>query len=327
MALHHRHHHEDPNGLHDTLAIRNQPTSADLSSVGDDDLAGEADEPPDEKRAKFLRKAPPAYERRTSLLTQALHPKESSSERFAPEGYPVSSSRTHSLASDWSTGSLASTAELTSDGGITSPERSNTPSPPHPNSLVGLTSMLSRAALYPVEGLDENPPERNRPSVAKDSSESAVEIGLGRKRCISFACGRNDLRDDENTTLQKTVEKVEEKSAPVEPSRRPCALRFVCPSRSSAPKTKETSGNDPTPKPRLASPPPRSKKPTQSPRPPRSHRGSDSTLKGSLPRVQERAHQSASGDLAKTPSWVGQMSPAFMSLGLTKKKKTIGRKS
>ncbi|EAW08241.1 DUF2457 domain-containing protein [Aspergillus clavatus NRRL 1] len=132
-----------------------------------------------------------------SLLTRAL--------KHSPELSPVDP-QDHSFYRSYHYGNTSgiSTAELTSDGGLTSPSLSNTPSPP-----------LS--------------PRLNSRS-EKDTIESTVEAGLGRKRCISFACGRKvEGQKPQRCTAQAPTTE----SRSTEPTKRKTMLTFVCPARDS----------------------------------------------------------------------------------------------
>ncbi|KAI9875584.1 MAG: hypothetical protein M1823_007444, partial [Watsoniomyces obsoletus] len=94
---------------------------------------------------------------------------------------------------------MASTAELTSDGDLTSSNRSVTPSPPLPPSRFDNLlpsknqSSASKVLIAPITKDD-------KPDVA-DVGEAAVEKTLGRKRCIMFACGGKSPQKTESSIL------------------------------------------------------------------------------------------------------------------------------
>jgi hypothetical protein len=107
---------------------------------------------------------------------------------------------------------MTSTAELTSDTGLTSPPRSATPSPPAPSTRQTLIPTLN-------VGKEELPLTRG------DSNEVLVEKTLGRKRCIMFA-----FANAPEKATEPIAEPKKEVPATV-PTKRPCMLRFSCPSR------------------------------------------------------------------------------------------------
>lgn len=138
-------------------------------TISDEDLSGEVDEPPD-FQPQYYKQAVHKPVPHSSLLSQALS---------SPELGPVDRGqygRQSQPISYWSL-SGASTAELTSDGGMSS--RSHSPSPPTPEILLTYGRML-----------------QNRKASNKNDTEAihvveedvAVE-GLARRRCIRFACG------------------------------------------------------------------------------------------------------------------------------------------
>src|ERR1700753_2215771 len=105
-----------------TRVIQNQPTStADSAS---EDMAAEADEPPDDQgllmafKNTFQKTSYPLGKRH-SLITQYLHTSDSDSN--ADENDEIRSlshtDRTQSSASTYSRGSATSMGDLTSDGG------------------------------------------------------------------------------------------------------------------------------------------------------------------------------------------------------------------
>ncbi|KAL8658379.1 MAG: hypothetical protein Q9226_001055 [Calogaya cf. arnoldii] len=167
------------------------------------------------------------HDRKTSLLTQALL----SSDDSAPN-------------------SDVEAPLLTSDADLTSPARTNSPSPPLP------ASRPSGPLNYPSDdtsSLDaQNPPMHVKlpPAVeTKDSSPATdLEAGLGRKRCIKFACGRQDTARPEAPKAAKPTISNHTDAKTTNSTRRPCMLRFVCPMRSSSrpAKDRQSSTNLPT---------------------------------------------------------------------------------
>lgn len=200
-------------------------------------MVDDCDEPPDQNHLhnrpnneQIYIKSHPAPEKKESLLTRALK---------SPDLGPVDRVRKASYPT--SNGSGHSTAELTSDGDLTSPAYSNTSSPPH----------ISNLQLAPVlETRVASPPS--------DPSESKIEADLGRKRCISFACtARQPERPKEPEKKPKTPEDSDTTDAPQRKSR----LTFVCPSRQN--ETRPTNKRSPSYTSRATrSPPPTSRRPS-----------------------------------------------------------------
>lgn len=251
---------------------QNQTTAIEDSLSLGEDLTAEADEPPDEMQSTprpyavkpavanssgFSKTRPTPCTQKQSLLTQALH---SESESVSDEEHHEFH-RGFSNTSTWSTPSIASTAELTSDGGFTSPgTRASSPSPPMPF-MQSLPPLVMDAK---TETTLEIRHETHVESVVtttqkKESNENSVEAGLGRKRCITFACGKK-----ENTTTAPSEQK------PAEPPTRVRAVKFAC-NVNTTPK-----------KPRIGSPPPPPRTPKATPR---AHRDSDSTVKNDSPKT------------------------------------------
>lgn len=217
-----------------------------MPNCDEDDSLVEADEPPDRdhrsnrlslssngaspsKEAYF--KLPPLPAslagRRESLLTQALQTSPNLQKSFsAADTRPTS--RARSTASTYSNASVVSMAELTSDGGITSPARTNTPSPSLPSTNhVGL-ALLTPKGLEEVGHMLDNPSTLDvsvsDPVIPIKPIEKPLEP-LGRKRCITFACG--GTAQEPKVPMAAVVKNVE----PSNVSKRPCMLRFACPTR------------------------------------------------------------------------------------------------
>ncbi|KAJ5861175.1 uncharacterized protein N7529_008485 [Penicillium soppii] len=196
------------------------------------DLTEDVDEPPDHRmhatqmNSDQIRLTRPTVDRKESLLTRALK----SSPEMSPTDPHASFHNSYMYRSyPHSNMSGISTAELTSDGGLTSPSLSNTPSPPLPPQMMGKAAMM---------GKRDSPPKVK----VIDASENTVEANLGRKRCISFACGRKTDNQKEPTTpvspsaSQTLPPKAQEphqepEEAPVQPLKRKTTLTFVCPGR------------------------------------------------------------------------------------------------
>ncbi|PHH60695.1 hypothetical protein CDD81_1347 [Ophiocordyceps australis] len=173
------------------------------------DLAAEEDEDVDEPPEIMLQKPSPHRFQRTTIrqpsaqssLTRAIQG-QSDDEGHEEQGLGlIISQRRRSMNSNVS---IASTADLTSDTGLTSPCRTNTPSPPMPE-LLTLRLTSETASTKPV--LPNNTGE--------------APAALPKKRCIQFACAaKPQPRAAPCTTNPPKV------SSPEAP-RRPC-LKFAC---------------------------------------------------------------------------------------------------
>ena len=153
-----------------TQQILQSSNAATLLSTPEEDIAGETDEPPDSRSTKYskvtVRRAAP----QSSLLTQALS---------SPEMAPIDRGRSRESISFWSL-SGASTAELTSDGGLSSPSHSPS-TPPPPNMLRSFGRIMFQ------KGSVSQQPLQFPGSVHVVGEDDALD-GLARRRCIRFAC-------------------------------------------------------------------------------------------------------------------------------------------
>ncbi|KAF8251147.1 hypothetical protein K440DRAFT_99658 [Wilcoxina mikolae CBS 423.85] len=191
----------------------------------DEELADEADEPPDDRISYFSSRTssfsdgeftkhsfyshPPPKE---SLLTRALI----TSPALGPIVVP-NFERSMSNSSIWSNTSGASTADLTSDAGMTSPSRANTPSPPPPMYLSQIAGILQ--GNKPV-----NEPKRVEIMADKDVPTEVP----GRKRCITFACSAGpSRRGSQDDVVPRTEEDQKHSAEPVAPKKN-SALTFMC---------------------------------------------------------------------------------------------------
>lgn len=197
--------------------------AGDKSTLGEDEALADVDEPPDERtyfskysptgthlprfRNNLITTLPCQQYRKPSLLTQALlkNPDPILSDSEAPP--------------------------LTSDGGMTSPTRTNTPSPPLPEFKDGgiirtPTKDLTRFNEPTGVRLSQSPLQNE----GANPTECSVQAGLGRPRHITFACGgkKPSNPSDNVSSGCKT-----DTSQPVDPPKRSCKLRFTCPSRPS----------------------------------------------------------------------------------------------
>lgn len=217
------------------LRITNAPTVP----TGDDEIAQDVDEPPDDKVPELSttfkkenissrKPSAPTFTRRESLLTRAIQAEtdsQNASPRFPEVARGMSTTSSHSFAS---------TAELTSD--VESPIRSASPSPP---------PLFDRLRLTPAKPIDASKiviadaVGDEKPAVI-ESGEAAVEKSLGRKRCIMFAC-KDTPEPSPITVAEVKVQPKVEEVPKVEPAPRKCRISFACPSKPST-ESKEISG-------------------------------------------------------------------------------------
>ncbi|KAF2837842.1 hypothetical protein M501DRAFT_936697 [Patellaria atrata CBS 101060] len=284
------------NATQQNRPMQNQPTTMDDSLNMGDEVVGDSDEPPDEQlntpksSTDFRRSLPSAAMRKQSLLTQGLTAR-SESHDDSKQRAQLASSRS---ASTWSNTSTASTAELTSDGGLTSPgTRANTPSPPLPsNQFHGFSPMFKKEPFAQATQIrrddhDNVDPLQKSPSLAQTqlAVEAAVEAKIGHKRCIRFACGGNTAAKPNAPKVElpkpkPAVTSNEELSAQL---KRRCMLKFACPTKVSDNKSESEN------KRRLASPPPPTRRnQTSATAAPRHHRDSDATVRNESPKAARK---------------------------------------
>lgn len=212
-------------GLQDFFTWRSQTAAATSSAVSEDELPADTDEPPDHKPIADFHKSAvkPQNTRAVSLLTKAFEGSEEESiKRDAPSTTDLTRRR-----SMMSNASLASTAELTSDGGLTSPARTNTPSPPPPATLfTGFAPFSFNSnkvhAQSPLNTRVEIRDHDHTHTVVHMNAEPIAQPAP-RKRSIQFAC---DAR--------KNMAKVVPALPPSQPAtteaapKRKCMIRFAC---------------------------------------------------------------------------------------------------
>lgn len=199
---------------------------SDKVVMSEEDLVSDVDEPPDERnhfprlripnqqivksQDKHFTSSPCQASGKASLLTQAF---------LTPHDLtPISD---------------AEAPLLTSDGGLTSPTRTNTPSPPLP------TSSAARLAILPSTDLSKSnlspgmgPTHISRHiGVSEKPSDNPMEAGLGRRRCITFACGKQPPVS--KSTHEKLAHNLEEVTKSTDPQKRRRMLTFVCPTKPS----------------------------------------------------------------------------------------------
>ncbi len=259
MAHHHHGRYDQKHGTHGVVTMQPLPTSANLALPVEEEPGADVDEPPDEigrgqstprgsrRLADFSRMAPAQMDRKPSLLSQALAP---SPEARSPEP-TQSTSRTvrlHRETSNASSGgyiSAASTADLTSDGGLTSPARTNTPSPPPPeaNYVVAWNSLrkgLCRPRLNMRDSREDLVPVPTSQQEVVSAAPAMAQPAPERKRCIKFAC-ENKAPTKVETASKKDDAPLAKEATTQDPPKRPCALRFACPFKSADSTTKSMS--------------------------------------------------------------------------------------
>ncbi|KAI0377789.1 hypothetical protein F5Y04DRAFT_169270 [Hypomontagnella monticulosa] len=215
--------------IHDSAnanALALSAHGAHMQHAPEDEAAAEVDEPPDNYRLRradnqFKRSAiPKLADHSESLLTKALHHSEEETFHLNFDA----SSRRRSMNSS---ASLASTADLTSDTGFTSPARTNTPSPPPPViSLAQLDSGFyfdTKSKFGQHHGTQQSTPVSIRSTETRDPIIDA----LAKKRCISFACGpKTEARKP--APPQQVVES--KPAVDAKPQRKSC-IKFACPAK------------------------------------------------------------------------------------------------
>lgn len=215
---HHQHSNHDGSPTAAGVSTSGGHSSAHQSTSGDDELVSDDDEPPHFAKLITPTSQNPCFERgftvsphlqrsrKESLLTQAL--------LTSPELTPLSD---------------AEAPVLTSDGGLTSPARTTTPSPPPPViNHGGFASIISSYDTATAKGPKGDGIQVAETMGADRSQETKVEEGLGRRRCISFACGRQITAQKQSDQPATTPDNTGVLSKPADPPKRPCMLRFAC---------------------------------------------------------------------------------------------------
>lgn len=209
----------------DVPCADSHPLTSDRPTADDEGVISDIDEPPDGKYQYFSRFLVPSNKKtlpgdiytttpplqhagKPSLLTQAL--------LTIPDLAPYSD---------------AETPLLISDGGLTSPARTTSPGPPSPPLPTCNLRELALTSSHSMSNEDTESDTKNsqpHPSteLADKPAEENVEAELGRRRCITFACGRQGASSNMDTKPADTNHQVVK---PVDPPKRPCMLRFACP--------------------------------------------------------------------------------------------------
>ncbi|PSS16865.1 hypothetical protein M430DRAFT_51199 [Amorphotheca resinae ATCC 22711] len=264
-----------------------------MPDIADDELVADVDEPPDhrhtQQQSDFQKSTiRTQLQRKESLLTRALKTPEPEVLKKPDVHITTELSRRRSMNSN---ASSASTAELTSDGGQTSPSRTNTPSPPLPTETFTSFAPFSLVAKSMLPVLPGTNNTNREPMVADDIStspktQSPADVAP-KKRCITFACGarREPVpKPDAPTAPESTATVAPTTEAP----KRPSTIKFACigpkPSEKTTdpepPKTPKTSKPlETTRKSHSRSPSTTRKSPRPSLLSSRSHRDSTSTIR------------------------------------------------
>ena len=190
----------------------------------EDETAADVDEPPEKHSECYFSKSA-RVKGRPSLRTQAL----------------VSSS--HGRKSSLLTQALLTSPVLGAslEGDEHLPTKQEVfPSPSTvtstPSSNITTISQVAVAPLDEVfrlsdgDPLEENHENQNtKPCNDQERPQSSVEVSLGRRRCISFACAEGTSSKGSTNLREKSPEHIVEASDPQEPAqRRPCLLKFAC---------------------------------------------------------------------------------------------------
>ena len=211
---------------YDGMLLVHGQASAGMSTFGDEELSSDVDEPPDSD-IHFTRLMTPISRNSTSYTSHGYR----SSSKF--NGDKNESLLTQALLSSPELNPLsdAEAPVLNSDGELTSPALTSAPSPLllhiHPNLTMRETNN-NNSITTPHE---EGPARVALTSDDNISEETTVEAGLGRKRCISFACGRQSNPQKSSERPMQPSVNAETPSKVVSSSKRPCMLRFACPMR------------------------------------------------------------------------------------------------
>jgi hypothetical protein len=275
-------------GILDVGSAHNVPSTTPPNLTSEEDIVADGDEPPEFGRtprpatlklqfssSTSFAKSRPRCDPQESLLTTALQA-DSNSGSPTDENSDRSPMRGMSTVSTWSNNSVT-TADLTSDGGFTSPvSRTSTPSPPPPSSFHRMMPLFNKKPFeQPIsivpQGDDVISP-LHKPQV-QPGGEQNVEAALGRKRCIMFACGK---KEEKKPAVE--APKPEPSTQPQEPLKRVCTIKFACPSKVSS----DATSQPPKPRTRMVSPAPAARRIPPSPKP-KAHRDSDSTVRNNSP--------------------------------------------
>lgn len=217
--------------------------AANVESAADEEAGADADEPPDSKSSNQLKMSPDfrrtsvalPKDNKASLLTKAL---QSASEGETTENTPPRSRRRRSITSDYS---VASTAELTSDTGLST--RTNSPSPRLPD--VGFVPLSLEKQHRPthVQIVGSVPRKNSMLSQQAQAQETPSETQkdpavqkIEKKRCISFACTAKPKDDAPKPPTQAAPAPAPAQAAQ---PRKPC-IKFACPAKPTTTQSHQT---------------------------------------------------------------------------------------
>lgn len=264
-------------------ATQRAPPAATSDMDYTEEPLAEVDEPPDDRKSTWMPpKFHPAFsradhshaKRRESLLTRQLHSETEHTDEDESKRARTPPPRTLSTQSTWSNPSTASTAELTSDDGhsVASPAIS----PPLPPTAItaAIPSFITEKPLTKEPMIVGHVSKDQGPA----AEEKHVEEGLGRKRCISFACG--------NKKSPPAPAPVKEPEVVASPPKRKCTLKFACPTRPGSENKPERPANVSR---RTLSPPPPERKSSARSEAMKVHRGSDSTVTHASPKYTRKS--------------------------------------
>ncbi|KAH7418113.1 hypothetical protein BKA64DRAFT_564666 [Cadophora sp. MPI-SDFR-AT-0126] len=234
-------------GIQDFFTWRPQ-ASATSPSLADEDLIADVDEPPDHQtrrdqaHSEFQKSLiRPQSVRKESLLTKAFHAPDHENELHRSDIHITTDlTRRRSMMSN---ASIASTAELTSDGGLTSPARTNTPSPPLPNTTFTHYSLAAKAAPMPATTKPiGHTPLSEVMGVSPKAQPVVQPVQAPKKRCITFMCdGKKEAAA--KAAKEAAVPVAEKPTTPPAmeaPAPRKCMIKFACPGpKPSAKQTKD----------------------------------------------------------------------------------------
>ncbi|KAL8798769.1 MAG: hypothetical protein Q9182_006406 [Xanthomendoza sp. 2 TL-2023] len=220
------HQHPEYHRLHTAqpVVVGSQNVASLRPSITDDEIPTELDEPPDDL-IHFTRlpplKASSVASQRFTISTAVPHTRK------------PSSLLTQALltSDDSAPNSDAEPPFLTSDADMTSPARTNSPSPPLP------ASRSRNLVPIPPQNIIASDPHSHSKHVKLPSATEAtdtspatdIEAGLGRKRCIKFACGRQAPPQPEGLQVGKIPALKDSDIKTTDQIKRPCLLKFVCP--------------------------------------------------------------------------------------------------
>lgn len=252
MAHHHQGRYDQVHGTQDARAISCLPSSARVAAMAEDEPTAEADEPPDDDvlqeasthrsgdtadpHGEFTRIYPVHRDRKWSLLSQALAPSSEAITAVDTQTHRTTARLGRESSNASSTGymSAASTTDLTSDGGLTSPARTNTPSPPPPRAnyqvnMEPATKLPTTLNLLGHEGREDVAHISTEHAIINKARDPTSDAAPERKRCVKFACKGAAPTPASDAPKAMARDSGANDTKTEEPPKRACALRFACP--------------------------------------------------------------------------------------------------